>query len=117
MEQIKDFKLPDLGEGLEEGEIVEWHVAVGDVIELNQTVASVETAKAVVDVPSPFAGTVTELVGDIGETLEVGSVFVRIDVGGPEGAVAGDADVSPGGVGGGAAAGRSRCGDGRRAGT
>lgn len=91
MAQIKDFKLPDLGEGLEEGEIVEWHVAVGDVIELNQTVASVETAKAVVDVPSPYAGTITELVGDIGETLEVGSVFVRIDVGGPDGAVADDA--------------------------
>jgi 2-oxoisovalerate dehydrogenase E2 component (dihydrolipoyl transacylase) len=90
MAQIKDFKLPDLGEGLEEGEIVEWHVEVGDVIELNQTVASVETAKAVVDVPSPFAGTVTERVGSIGETLEVGSVFLRIDVGGEAGAVTAD---------------------------
>lgn len=98
MAQIKDFKLPDLGEGLEEGEIVEWHVEVGDVIELNQTVASVETAKAVVDVPSPFAGTVTERVGAIGETLEVGSVFLRIDIGGEHGAVADDvdADVAPG---------------------
>ncbi len=94
MAQIKDFKLPDLGEGLEEGEIVEWHVEVGDVIELNQTVASVETAKAVVDVPSPFAGTVTERVGAIGETLEVGSVFLRIDVGGEHGAVADDAALA-----------------------
>lgn len=82
MADIKDFKLPDLGEGLEEGEIVEWHVAVGDVIELNQTVASIETAKAVVDVPSPYAGKVVELVGDVGETLEVGTVFVRIDASG-----------------------------------
>ncbi len=87
MSDIKDFKLPDLGEGLEEGEIVEWHVEVGDVIELNQTIADVETAKAVVAVPSPFAGVVVERIGEIGEALEVGSVFVRIDV--SEGAVAG----------------------------
>ncbi|MFA9430502.1 dihydrolipoamide acetyltransferase family protein [Egicoccus sp. AB-alg2] len=80
MADVKDFKLPDLGEGLEEGEIVEWHVQVGDVIELNQTVASVETAKAVVDVPSPFAGRVVEKVGDVGEALQVGTVFLRIDV-------------------------------------
>ena len=97
MAQIKDFKLPDLGEGLEEGEIVEWHVEVGDVIELNQTVASVETAKAVVDVPSPFAGTVTERVGAIGETLEVGAVFLRIDIGGEHGAVADEVDTSAAG--------------------
>jgi 2-oxoisovalerate dehydrogenase E2 component (dihydrolipoyl transacylase) len=79
---IKDFTLPDLGEGLEEGEIVEWHVAVGDVIELNQPVADIETAKAVVAVPSPFAGTVVERIGDVGETLEVGAVFLRIDTAG-----------------------------------
>jgi 2-oxoisovalerate dehydrogenase E2 component (dihydrolipoyl transacylase) len=93
---IKDFKLPDLGEGLEEGDIVEWHVAVGDVIELNQTVADIETAKAVVAVPSPFAGRVVELVGAVGETLEVGSVFVRIDVDVEGGAVvAGEDAASP----------------------
>lgn len=90
MSDIKDFKLPDLGEGLEEGEIVAWHVQVGDVVELNQTVADIETAKAVVAVPSPFAGTVVELVGDVGEVLQVGSVFVRIDVG-QDGQAAGDA--------------------------
>jgi 2-oxoisovalerate dehydrogenase E2 component (dihydrolipoyl transacylase) len=88
---IRDFKLPDLGEGLEEGEIVEWHVEVGDTIELNQTVADIETAKAVVAVPSPFAGVVVERIGEVGEALEVGSVFVRIDV--SEGAVA--TDVEP----------------------
>jgi 2-oxoisovalerate dehydrogenase E2 component (dihydrolipoyl transacylase) len=76
---VKDFKLPDLGEGLEEGDIIAWHVAEGDVIELNQTVADIETAKAVVAVPSPFAGRVVELVGAVGDTLEVGSVFVRIE--------------------------------------
>ena len=92
MPDVKDFKLPDLGEGLEEGEVVEWHVAVGDVIELNQTVASIETAKAVVDVPSPFAGKVVERIGDVGEALEVGSVFLRIDIDVEGGAVAeGDA--------------------------
>jgi 2-oxoisovalerate dehydrogenase E2 component (dihydrolipoyl transacylase) len=104
MAQIKDFKLPDLGEGLEEGEIVEWHVEVGDVIELNQTVADVETAKAVVAVPSPFAGKVVERIGELGEPLEVGSVFLRIDVDVEGGAVAdgddaaepaADSDASP----------------------
>ncbi|MCC5950405.1 MAG: hypothetical protein JJT89_18285, partial [Nitriliruptoraceae bacterium] len=88
MSDIKDFTLPDLGEGLEEGEIVEWHVAVGDVIELNQPVADIETAKAVVAVPSPFAGTIVERIGGEGETIEVGAVLVRIDVSG--GAVAAD---------------------------
>ncbi|MBS3941498.1 MAG: 2-oxo acid dehydrogenase subunit E2 [Actinobacteria bacterium] len=95
MPDVKDFKLPDLGEGLEEGEVVEWHVAVGDVIELNQTVASIETAKAVVDVPSPFAGKVVERIGDIGEALEVGSVFLRIDIDVEGGAVVEDEAATP----------------------
>jgi 2-oxoisovalerate dehydrogenase E2 component (dihydrolipoyl transacylase) len=86
---IKDFKLPDLGEGLEEGEIVEWLVAVGDTIELNQEVASIETAKAVVEVPSPYAGRVVELLGEPGDTMEVGKPFVRIDIDVAGGAVAG----------------------------
>jgi 2-oxoisovalerate dehydrogenase E2 component (dihydrolipoyl transacylase) len=92
---IKDFRLPDLGEGLEEGEIVEWHVEVGDVIELNQTVADVETAKAVVAVPSPFAGRVVERVGELGEALEVGTVFLRIDVEVEGGAVTGGDEAEP----------------------
>ncbi len=79
---VKDFKLPDLGEGLTEGTILEWKVAVGDVIELNAVVATVETAKAAVDVPSPFAGTIVETIGEEGEELEVGTVFVRIDTAG-----------------------------------
>jgi 2-oxoisovalerate dehydrogenase E2 component (dihydrolipoyl transacylase) len=92
---IKDFKLPDLGEGLEEGEIVEWLVEVGEVIELNQPVASIETAKAVVEVPSPFAGTVVERIGELGESLEVGSVFLRIDAGATDGAAAVAKEPSP----------------------
>ena len=76
---VRDFKLPDLGEGLEEGDIIAWRVEVGDTIELNDIVAEVETAKAVVEVPSPFAGTVVERIGAVGDTLEVGSVFVRIE--------------------------------------
>ena len=95
MAEIKDFKLPDLGEGLEEGEIVEWLVSVGDTIELNQEVASIETAKAVVEVPSPYAGEVVELLGEPGDTLEVGSVFVRIDIDVEGGKVAGGESGEP----------------------
>ncbi|MBA2577021.1 MAG: 2-oxo acid dehydrogenase subunit E2, partial [Euzebyaceae bacterium] len=72
--------MPDLGEGLTEAEIVTWLVAVGDVIELNQAVAEVETAKAVVEVPSPFAGRVTALHGDVGAEVEVGTPLVTIDI-------------------------------------
>jgi 2-oxoisovalerate dehydrogenase E2 component (dihydrolipoyl transacylase) len=93
MSDIRDFTLPDLGEGLEEGEIVEWHVEVGDTIELNQTVADVETAKAVVAVPSPFAGKVVERIGEIGEALQVGAVFVRVDVAVEGGEVADEVDA------------------------
>ena len=58
---IKEFRLPDLGEGLTESEILSWKVAVGDTVTLNQVIAEVETAKAVVELPSPFAGTVAAL--------------------------------------------------------
>lgn len=77
---IKDFKLPDLGEGLTESEIVKWQIAVGDTVELNQVIAEVETAKAVVDLPSPFAGKVTALHEDEGATVQVGAPIVSIDV-------------------------------------
>jgi pyruvate dehydrogenase E2 component (dihydrolipoamide acetyltransferase) len=76
----RDFALPDLGEGLEDAVLVEWHVAVGDSIVLNQLLCTVETAKATVEIPSPFAGTVVERVGEPGATIEVGSLLVRIDV-------------------------------------
>jgi pyruvate dehydrogenase E2 component (dihydrolipoamide acetyltransferase) len=82
----KDFLLPDLGEGLTEGEIVSWLVAVGDTIEVDQPVAEIETAKAVVEVPSPFAGTVVALHGEPGEEVEVGKPLVTIEIGGEGGA-------------------------------
>jgi 2-oxoisovalerate dehydrogenase E2 component (dihydrolipoyl transacylase) len=78
--EIRDFALPDLGEGLEDGEIVRWHVEVGDVIALNEPVVEVETAKAVVDVPCPFAGRIVERHAEEGDTVLVGTVLVRIDV-------------------------------------
>ena len=77
----RDFLLPDLGEGLTEGEIVSWLVAVGDTVEVDQPVAEIETAKAVVEVPSPFAGTVTALHGEAGGEVLVGNPLVTIDVG------------------------------------
>lgn len=86
MAAVRPFLLPDLGEGLTEGEIVRWLVAVGDTVEVDQPVAEVETAKAVVEVPSPFAGTVTELHAAEGEEVEVGKPLLSIDTeGGPAG--------------------------------
>lgn len=84
----KDFLLPDLGEGLTEGEVVSWLVRVGDVVEVDQYVAEIETAKAVVEVPSPFAGTIAVLHGEPGDEVAVGAPLITIDVGGePDAAV------------------------------
>jgi 2-oxoisovalerate dehydrogenase E2 component (dihydrolipoyl transacylase) len=74
------FLLPDVGEGLVEADIVEWKVAVGDVVTLNQALIDIETAKAVVELPSPFAGTVTILHGSVGDTMEVGQPLITFDV-------------------------------------
>lgn len=76
--EILEFRLPDLGEGLTDAELQNWTVAVGDEVELNQTIAEVETAKAVVALPSPFAGTVVELLAEPGTTIEVGAPLLRI---------------------------------------
>ncbi|MET4639710.1 dihydrolipoamide acetyltransferase family protein [Mycetocola sp. 2940] len=78
----KRFALPDLGEGLTESEIVEWKVAVGDTVTLNQIIAEVETAKALVELPSPFAGVVSQLFADEGATVQVGDPIVEFDVDG-----------------------------------
>ncbi|SEI42242.1 pyruvate dehydrogenase E2 component (dihydrolipoamide acetyltransferase) [Arthrobacter sp. yr096] len=72
------FKLPDLGEGLTEAELVNWLVAVGDEVKVDQPIAEVETAKSMVEVPSPYAGTVAELHGQAGETLDVGKPLISI---------------------------------------
>ncbi|HSN01926.1 MAG TPA: biotin/lipoyl-containing protein, partial [Acidimicrobiales bacterium] len=74
------FLLPDVGEGLVEADIVEWKVAVGDVVSLNQALVDIETAKAVVELPSPFAGTVTILHGNVGDTIEVDQPLITFDV-------------------------------------
>ena len=72
------FLLPDLGEGLTEAEIVAWHIGVGDTVEVDQTVVEVETAKAVVEVPVPFAGRVTVLHGQPGDVLTVGQPLLTV---------------------------------------
>jgi 2-oxoisovalerate dehydrogenase E2 component (dihydrolipoyl transacylase) len=82
----RTFALPDLGEGLTEADIVSWHVAPGDVVVLNQVLVEVETEKAVVELPSPYAGTVAELLADEGSTVAVGSAIVAIDVAAVDGA-------------------------------
>lgn len=79
MPSIKQFKLPDLGEGLTEGEILKWLVAPGDEVRLNQPIVEVETAKAAVEVPSPYAGLVTELLHAEGETVDVGAPIISFD--------------------------------------
>jgi len=78
MTATHDFLVPDLGEGLEDATITSWAVAVGDTVELNQVLCTVETNKAAVEIPSPYAGVVTELGGSEGQTLAVGAVLVRI---------------------------------------
>jgi 2-oxoisovalerate dehydrogenase E2 component (dihydrolipoyl transacylase) len=83
---VREFLVPDLGEGLEEATITGWLVSVGDQVELNQTLCTVETNKAEVEIPSPYAGRVVELGGADGETLPVGSTLIRIATDAPEAA-------------------------------
>ncbi|WP_425339861.1 dihydrolipoamide acetyltransferase family protein [Micromonospora parva] len=78
VERTQVFLLPDLGEGLSEAEIVEWRVAVGDIVTVDQSVVEVETAKAVVDVPCPYAGRVVTLHGAAGEVRPVGQPLITI---------------------------------------
>jgi 2-oxoisovalerate dehydrogenase E2 component (dihydrolipoyl transacylase) len=78
-ERVKSFRVPDLGEGLEEVTVTCWNVAVGDEVELNQTLCTVETAKAEVEIPSPYDGRIVERGGAEGDVLKVGAVLARID--------------------------------------
>jgi pyruvate dehydrogenase E2 component (dihydrolipoamide acetyltransferase) len=78
-EGVKSFRVPDLGEGLEEVTVSCWYVAAGDDVELNQVLCSVETAKAEVEIPSPYAGRIVETNGAEGDVLRVGAVLVRVD--------------------------------------
>lgn len=92
----KTFNLPDLGEGLTEGEVISWEVAVGDTVVVDQVIAVIETAKAQVDLPCPFAGQVSTLHVEAGQILPVGSPLISVDVagsgGGPSALVEGSTD-------------------------
>ena len=97
---MAEFKLPDVGEGLTEAEIVSWKVKVGDVIEINDIIVEIETAKSLVELPSPYAGTILALMVDEGQMVDVGTPIISV---GSEG------DVRSGG----ARARRPRCRDSR----
>lgn len=88
------FNLPDLGEGLTESEVVSWKVAEGEKVALNQVIADVETAKAMVELPSPYAGVVTQIYAEPGTVVEVGQPLLAFEVDQPGGAEAGDAPES-----------------------
>src|SRR5215204_6294124 len=75
---MPEYLLPDVGEGLTEAEIVAWKVKVGDTIEINDVVVEIETAKSLVELPSPYAGTVTALLVPEGETVPVGTPIIAI---------------------------------------
>src|SRR5512139_280382 len=75
---MPEYKLPDPGEGLTEAEIVSWKAKVGDTVKINDIVVEVETAKSLVELPSPFAGAVTAILVQEGETVEVGTPIIAI---------------------------------------
>jgi 2-oxoisovalerate dehydrogenase E2 component (dihydrolipoyl transacylase) len=79
-----EFALPDVGEGLTEAEVLTWHVVVGDAVEINDVLVEIETAKSVVELPSPAAGTITAVHVDEGSTVDVGTVLISIDESGAE---------------------------------
>jgi len=79
---IQEFRLPDAGEGLTEAEIVQWRVAPGDAVRVNETIVEIETAKSLVELPSPWDGTVVEILVAEGTTVDVGTPIVRIETAG-----------------------------------
>jgi 2-oxoisovalerate dehydrogenase E2 component (dihydrolipoyl transacylase) len=84
MSELRQFKLPDVGEGLTEADIVKWHVQPGDTVIVNQIIVEIETAKAVVELPSPHAGTVSSLLVAEGDTVDVGTPIISVDTGPPD---------------------------------
>src|ERR1700733_4968906 len=92
MTEFKEFRLPDVGEGLTEADIVAWHVKPGDQVEVNQVIVEIETAKAVVELPSPWDGTVARLLVQEGQTVDVGTPIIEVDVSGAGPAVAAKTD-------------------------
>ncbi len=81
----REFRLPDVGEGLTEADIVSWRVKPGDTVTVNQIIVDIETAKAVVELPSPYAGVVAALLVPEGQTVDVGTPIIAVDVPGPAG--------------------------------
>lgn len=95
---MAEFKLPDVGEGLTEAEIVSWKVKEGDTVEINEIIVEIETAKSIVELPSPFAGTVQALLVPEGEMVPVGTPIIDIGDAAAAGAGAGDGGKTPGEV-------------------
>jgi pyruvate dehydrogenase E2 component (dihydrolipoamide acetyltransferase) len=91
----KEFRLPDVGEGLTEADIVSWHVKPGDTVEINQIIVEIETAKAVVELPSPWAGTVSALLAAEGDSVDVGTPIVAVEVAGTQVRDAGGETAAP----------------------
>ncbi|MFI2608029.1 dihydrolipoamide acetyltransferase family protein [Kitasatospora sp. NPDC018619] len=108
MPVVREFRLPDLGEGLTGAEVVRWMVEVGEVIAVDQPVVEVETAKAVVEVPCPYGGVVTARYGEVGEEIAVGAPLVTVAVAAPEAGSGPQGPVEPGVAAAPAAAGAER---------
>ena len=85
---MKEFRLPDPGEGLVEADIVRWVVTEGDEVKVNDILVEIETAKSIVELPSPFEGRVVELFASEGQTVDVGKFILSIETAGAEGAKA-----------------------------
>jgi 2-oxoisovalerate dehydrogenase E2 component (dihydrolipoyl transacylase) len=81
MAEVKQFRLPDVGEGLTEADIVTWRVKPGDKVTVNQVIVEIETAKSLVELPSPYEGVVSGLLVDEGQTVDVGTPIIEVDVG------------------------------------
>ena len=95
MSQLAHFNLPDVGEGLTEAEIVSWKVKPGDTVGVNQVIVEIETAKSLVELPCPFAGVVSALLANEGDTVEVGKPIIAVTVADGAPAAVG---AAPGGV-------------------
>ncbi|MBV9384136.1 MAG: hypothetical protein JO242_26160, partial [Streptosporangiaceae bacterium] len=98
MRELREFRLPDVGEGLTEADIVSWHVKPGDAVEVNQVIVEIETAKAIVELPSPYDGVVARLLAEEGQTVDVGTPIIAVDVGGTAPDAAGAAPAEPAGA-------------------
>ncbi|MEU7913335.1 dihydrolipoamide acetyltransferase family protein [Microbispora bryophytorum] len=91
---LREFRLPDVGEGLTEAEIVRWHVAPGDSVKINQTIVEIETAKAVVELPCPYEGTVSALMAGEGQTVDVGAPIISVEDGAGGGGASGGGAIA-----------------------